>query len=283
VTAEQELAQRAVEAARAAHAASAGTAASATTSPAEVLSLDHAGFHPAGVVSGTSVTRIRTAFTSNRHLGELESMTEAMDRARTAAVTRLLNNAKAFDAVGVVDVRARLMWHGRHTRHTLELTLMGTAVTGAGYHRRPTGDSDDDMQPFAATLDGVATARLAWSGWQPVGLAIGVAVFGFPRRRLSTWAASSWRGGEATQATEALYGAREAAMARLNADADRLGADGVLGVDLRQDSHVWGHRAIEFSAVGTAVARSTDDEEVNQPQFAVSLEDGVAPLVTDLR
>ena len=53
--------------------------------------------------------------------------------------------------------------------------------------------------------------------------------------------------------TQALYGARELAMVRMEEEADELGADGVVAVRLTLNVHAWGANVIEFLAIGTAV------------------------------
>jgi uncharacterized protein YbjQ (UPF0145 family) len=243
----------------------------------EMLALAHAAVHPLAVVSGTAVSRISTGLTSSNRLGEIASLTSAMEAARKQAVTRLVAAARQYGASGVVGVSPRIRWHGHHRHHTLELTLVGTAVTTAD------ASTKDGGRVFAATLDGVAVARLIWSGWQPVGLALGVSVFGFPRRRGGPWLRSSWHGGEAAQPTSALYAAREVALRRLQDDARSLTADGVVGIDLRHDQHVWGRRAIELSAIGTAVARTSDAETLRAPALALSVTDAAGGRPTDLR
>jgi uncharacterized protein YbjQ (UPF0145 family) len=42
-------------------------------------------------------------------------------------------------------------------------------------------------------------------------------------------------------------------MARMRAEADHLGADGIVGVQLRMQNYVWGQGVLEFIATGTAV------------------------------
>src|SRR5665213_808429 len=276
---EHDVARRAVEAARQTAAAS-GDVTSASLVSAELLALTRAGYQPAGLISGTSVTTIVTAWAAQGRGGEIVSLTTGMTTARNSAVERLIAAAHTLGAVGVVDVRPRLTWRGHRRSHSLELTLVGTAVTGKGVH--PTAVSDLPAC-FVAAMDAVAVSRLAWSGWQPVGVAIGVSVFGFPRRRVSVLARSSLRGGEALHQTEALYGAREAAMDRLYADARALGGDGVLGMSLQQDAHVWGRRAVEISVLGTAVVRTQGDEQIRIPELAFSLADPKAEFRTDLR
>src|SRR5258707_5895345 len=50
-----------------------------------------------------------------------------------------------------------------------------------------------------------------------------------------------------------MYNAREFAMARMRAEADHLGADGIVGVQLRMQVYAWGQSCLEFVATGTAV------------------------------
>jgi len=50
-----------------------------------------------------------------------------------------------------------------------------------------------------------------------------------------------------------MYNARELAMARMQAEADHLGADGIVGVDLKMQMYAWGQGVLEFIATGTAV------------------------------
>src|SRR5262249_4431516 len=51
----------------------------------------------------------------------------------------------------------------------------------------------------------------------------------------------------------AMDNARELAMARMEAEAEHLGADGIVGVNLRMQAYVWGQDVLEFLATGTAV------------------------------
>jgi uncharacterized protein YbjQ (UPF0145 family) len=53
--------------------------------------------------------------------------------------------------------------------------------------------------------------------------------------------------------TQALYQARELAMARMEEEAHELGADGVIGVRLKINRHAWGESLVEFVAIGTAI------------------------------
>ena len=53
--------------------------------------------------------------------------------------------------------------------------------------------------------------------------------------------------------TQAMYQARELAMARMEEEAEELGSDGVIGVRLIVKRHAWGEDMVEFLAIGTGV------------------------------
>jgi len=85
------------------------------------------------------------------------------------------------------------------------------------------------------------------AGFQPLGLVMGSSIYhiGFqPIRGVAE---------ELKMLTQALYGARELAMVRMEEEADELGADGVVAVRLTLNIHAWGANVIEFLAIGTAV------------------------------
>jgi uncharacterized protein YbjQ (UPF0145 family) len=254
--------------------ASAGELRSGSATASEALALEHAGYRPVAAVSGTAVCHIVSFIGYNGPTSVSNDLSTGMRLARSTAAARLAQAAARRGAAGVIDVRTSVEWRGAGTDHDVEISLTGTAVDGGGFASR----RDPDAEPFMATLNGIEVARLAWSGWTPTGLAFGVAVRGFSRRRRRPF----WTGGEAETLTEALYGARESAMRLLQADAVRQGADGVLGIAVTQNSHVWGRRAVEFAAVGTSVARTSAPEEIHPPEFGISLEDPRDEFVSDI-
>jgi uncharacterized protein YbjQ (UPF0145 family) len=71
--------------------------------------------------------------------------------------------------------------------------------------------------------------------------------------------------------TEALYDARELAMARLQDMALGLGADGVIGVVVNERTGVWGSHVIEFSCIGTAVRLVAGEHQSLDPNLVVDL------------
>ncbi|MFI5296928.1 MAG: heavy metal-binding domain-containing protein [Polyangiales bacterium] len=85
-------------------------------------------------------------------------------------------------------------------------------------------------------------------GFQPLGLVMGSSIY-----HIALQPGAQAGPGELTPLTQALYQARELAMERMEAEADALGADGIVAVRLTFNVHAWGTNVIEFVAIGTAV------------------------------
>jgi uncharacterized protein YbjQ (UPF0145 family) len=97
-------------------------------------------------------------------------------------------------------------------------------------------------------------------GFDPLGLVMGSSIYhiGFGQVSYSQSA-------ELTHMTQALYHARELAMARMEEEADELGADGIVGVRLEVNLHAWGKNIIEFLAIGTAIRRGDGQQGWRAP------------------
>ncbi len=87
------------------------------------------------------------------------------------------------------------------------------------------------------------------AGFTPLGLVMGSSIYSISARDLA-----QTKPGEIQRLTQALYQSRELAMERMEAEADELGADGIVAVRLTVSVHAWGTNLIEFLAIGTAVA-----------------------------
>jgi uncharacterized protein YbjQ (UPF0145 family) len=72
--------------------------------------------------------------------------------------------------------------------------------------------------------------------------------------------------------TQAIYTARELAMERMQAEARAHRAQGVVGVQITEKNHVWGHHAVEFFAIGTGVVRFRSRAGTLRPRMVLSLE-----------
>ncbi len=94
------------------------------------------------------------------------------------------------------------------------------------------------------------------AGFRPVGLVLGSSIYhvGIQLRR---WTANQ----ELEKLSQAMYHARELAMTRMEAEADQLGADGIVGVRLEIDFKQFGSHLAEFIAIGTAVVADAPPPE----------------------
>jgi uncharacterized protein YbjQ (UPF0145 family) len=78
---------------------------------------------------------------------------------------------------------------------------------------------------------------------------------------------------EIPQFTEALYDARELAMGRMQAEAEQLHAEGIVGVQLLSLPHRWGGHTTEFFAIGTAIRPLRADHIIPKPTLVLPLTD----------
>jgi len=86
------------------------------------------------------------------------------------------------------------------------------------------------------------------AGFQPLGLVMGSSIYSIASTQMG-----QAQPGEIQPLTQALYQSRELAMERMEAEAEELGADGIVAMRLTVSVHAWGTNIIEFLAIGTAV------------------------------
>lgn len=86
------------------------------------------------------------------------------------------------------------------------------------------------------------------AGFRPVGLVLGSSVY-HVGIQMGKWSKNM----ELDKLSQAMYHARELAMTRMEAEADALGADGIVGVRLEIEFKEYGNDLAEFIAIGTAV------------------------------
>ncbi len=106
----------------------------------------------------------------------------------------------------------------------------------------------DPSGVFTSDLTVSEYALLGEAGFEPLGFVVGSSIY-HVGLQVGRWSQNF----ELQVLTQAMYGARELAMSRMRAEADHLGADGVVGVDLRMQMYAWGQDVLEFVATGTAV------------------------------
>src|SRR5438094_253566 len=106
------------------------------------------------------------------------------------------------------------------------------------------------------------------AGFEPLGLVVGNSIYhiGLQTRR---WGKNL----ELHVLTQAMYHARELSMTRMQAEAEALEAEGVVGVELHERSHGWGSHVIEFLAIGTAIIPTKADHQIPPPALILNLND----------
>jgi uncharacterized protein YbjQ (UPF0145 family) len=106
----------------------------------------------------------------------------------------------------------------------------------------------DPAGVFTSDLSVSEYALLGEAGFEPLGFVVGLSIYHIGIQT-SRWGQNQ----ELTTLTQAMYNARELAMSRMESEAAHLGADGIVGVQLRMQAYVWGQDVLEFLATGTAV------------------------------
>jgi uncharacterized protein YbjQ (UPF0145 family) len=101
---------------------------------------------------------------------------------------------------------------------------------------------------FTSDLSVSEYALLGEAGFEPLGFVVGSSIY-HVGLQVARWNQNR----ELEVLTQAMYSARELAMSRMQAEADHLGADGIVGVHLKMQMYAWGQDVLEFVATGTAV------------------------------
>jgi uncharacterized protein YbjQ (UPF0145 family) len=101
---------------------------------------------------------------------------------------------------------------------------------------------------FTSDLSVSEYVLLGEAGFEPLGFVVGSSIY-HVGLQIGRWSQNQ----ELEVLTQAMYNARELAMERMQAEADHLGADGIVGVNLKMQMYAWGQGVLEFVATGTAV------------------------------
>jgi uncharacterized protein YbjQ (UPF0145 family) len=106
----------------------------------------------------------------------------------------------------------------------------------------------DPAGVFTSDLSVSEYVLLGEASFQPLGFVVGSSIYHIGLQ-VARWSQNQ----ELTILTQAMYSARELAMTRMQDEAEQLGGDGIVGVQLRLQAYVWGQEVLEFVATGTAV------------------------------
>jgi len=228
----------------------------------ETLLLHSIGWEPVDLVFGVSWWSIPWGVWQWQ-TGEITEASTAFAGAMSEAAEQLRSECAHAGGSGVVGVEVEL----RVTSHHVDVSLSGTAIRRVG--------SKQVGFEFISDLSARDFALLTRAGWWPLGLATGASFVVAPRRGVRQWAGQQGQNVELPNLTEALYLAREGAMARMQEAGQAMQADGVVRVNLREGPLGYNARVMQFVAVGTAVhLREAEHHRVN-PTMVVTLHDPV--------
>jgi uncharacterized protein YbjQ (UPF0145 family) len=242
----------------------------------EFLLVREAGFRPLGLVLGSSIYHVGLQVGRWGKNQELDVLSQAMYHARELAMTRMEAEADALHADGIVGVRLDVEMK-EFGNDIAEFIAVGTAVkaepgAGGSAGSGVTNWRNNKSQPFTSDLSGQDFWTLIRAGYAPLGMVMGSCVYHIAHQRLGGVLSNIGRNVEIEQFTQALYDARELAMSRMQAEAEALHAEGIVGVQLRQHSHQWGAHTTEFFAIGTAVRPLREDHVIEPPTMVLSLD-----------
>src|SRR5437868_7590136 len=224
----------------------------------EFVLVEQAGFEALGLVMGSSIYHVGFQWQKWSVSQELPVLTHAMFEARELAMTRMEEEADLLGADGIVGVRL-VFKHYPMDEGVLEFQAIGTAIR----HRGQKGSyRTKHNRPFTSDLSGQDLWKLVKAGYRPVSLAMGACVYHIAHLSFMQALKQIGRNQEMKVYTEATYAARELALERMQAEAVARGGVGVVGARVEESNWGWGANAIEFFAVGTAVAKMTDAAEM---------------------
>ena len=234
----------------------------------EMVLVDHAGFEPVGMVMGSSIYHI--GFQAGRWGNqELQTLTAALYQARELAISRMRMEADALKADGIVGVDLKINYHAWSVG-SAEFTAIGTAVKHRG---APGSWRSTDGGPFTSSLSGQAFWKLANMGYRPLGLVVGNCVYHIAYQGILGQMKRMGQNMEIGEWTQALYEARELAMGRMQAEAEKLNADHVVETSITHSNHIWESHVLEFFAVGTAAVAVPGAAKQINPNLVVSADE----------
>ena len=239
----------------------------------EFLLVREVGFRPLGLVLGSSIYHVGLQIGRWGSNQELDVLSQAMYHARELAMSRMEAEADALHADGIVGVRLDVEMK-EFGADIAEFIAVGTAVKaeeGAGGGGVENWRNNKN-QPFTSDLSGQDFWTLIRAGYAPLGMVMGSCVYHVAHQKFGNKIGNIGKNVEIEQFTQALYDARELAMSRMQAEAEELHAEGIVGVQLRQHSHTWGSHTTEFFAIGTAVRPLRPDHIIERPTMVLTLD-----------
>lgn len=174
--------------------------------------------------------------------GEVPQYSEIFDRTRHLALERIKKEAKKAGANAVIGIETSIM----PLFGVQEMMMVGTAST----HPLLADYADD---PATSDMTNEELWNMVNLGYLPIRLVMGVSVYSLGLKGGILAGLKSLAGGQVEKLTELLYEAREKALERIEKDAEKCGADEVVGIKTRV--YDLGGGLVEFMVIGTAVKK----------------------------
>ena len=152
------------------------------------------------------------------------------------------------DARGTTNDQTRLEHQGSQMtdQTSADLTLEGVPQDAMRRHAELRPGKPGSI--FTSDLSVNEFLLVREVGFRPLGLVLGSSIY-HVGLQIGRWSKNQ----ELDVLSQAMYHARELAMTRMEAEAQALGADGVVGVRLDVELKEFGSDIAEFIAIGTAV------------------------------
>ena len=237
---------------------------STSASAQELYCQVDAGFNPVSYVFGNVAYSIGVGggiggFFRGLSRGEVTEYTRIFDITRHLALTRLTDQAKKAGANSVIGIKTSIIpFMGAQ-----EMLMEGTASNHPAL-------SNFASRPVTSDMTNEELWNMVNIGYLPIQLVMGVSVYSLGLIGNIKSAFLSLARGELNDLTQLIYEAREKALERIELDAERCGADEVVGVK----TYVYdlGGGLVEFLAIGTAVKKVegiTTRHQVLPPQAII--------------
>jgi uncharacterized protein YbjQ (UPF0145 family) len=263
------------------------------------------GLRPLAQVMGSSIYQVGYQNTpwpmsAGGFMFELSFLSDAWNEVRRRALSRLAQEAGHLGADAVVGVELRTGAHD-WAENSIEYLVIGTAVRQGGAARggesapggasAPGGTSAPgsaptrDGEPVLTELSVADYWKLMQAGIDPLGVVAWSSAF-FVRASYNTQMLGGLGGTigftqnqELPEYTQGFYEARELVMGRMTAQAEQLGATGVVGVRIDHGiqrfstgsgRYAQGGLMVTFHAVGTAI-REREAAPLYAPQTTIDL------------
>jgi uncharacterized protein YbjQ (UPF0145 family) len=179
--------------------------------------------------------------------GEVKSYSDIFNTTRNLALQRIEQEARSKGANSVVGVRTTILPIG--VSGIQEMVMIGTA----SYNQQITSVASVIGGITTSDLTAEETWNIAKLGYVPLKLVLGTSVYSLGVAGGIKAAFRNLVKGEIKELTQMIYGAREQSLKKVQAQAEAINADDVLGIK----TYIYniGNGVIEFLAIGTAVKR----------------------------